>query len=393
MAYAGSAFQNAGGGFPLIPYGRQTIEEDDLQAVLSALRSDWLTQGPKVQELEEALARYCGARYAVVFSSGTAALQAACFAAGLGSGDEVITSPITFVATTNAVLWFGARPIFADIQPETGNIDPEQIESRISPKTKAILPVDYAGHPADLQVIREIARKRNLLVIEDACHALGATYQNHKIGSLSDVTVFSFHPVKSITTGEGGAVLTQNKSFYERLTRFRHHGIQKGNDWEYDVLDLGLNYRLTDIQCALGLSQLRKLDRFIATRQRIAERYTQAFQEWGEIAPVLPSPDSRSAWHLYVIRLQGGLAQKRREVFRSLRQRKIGVQVHYIPVYQHPYYQAQGYSPELCPQAEDFYSRIISLPIYPTLTASQQDEVIQALGATLDSIYESSPAR
>lgn len=366
-----------------IPYGSQTIDETDIQAVAEVLRSDWLTQGPKVLEFEKALAQYCGARYAVAFSSGTAALQAAYFAAGLKPGDEFITSPITFAATATAGLWQGARPVFADIDPRTGNLDPLACQRAITSKTRALVPVDFAGRPADLETFRQLCKSHGLILIEDACHALGASHKGKKIGAISDMSIFSFHPVKSITTGEGGAVLTDNPVFYERLRRFGSHGIQKGEDWEYTVDFPGLNYRLTDIQSALGLSQLKRLDGFIARRREIAARYDQAFSDWEEVEP---SPDSAegSSRHLYVLRLRGPLAKKRREIFRALRESGIGAQVHYIPVYWHPLYQDLGYKRGLCPQAEDFYQSIISLPIYPALTKAHQEEVIKLLREIMD---------
>jgi len=361
-----------------IPYGRQTIDDADVRAVTEALRSDWLTQGPKVQEFEKGLADYCGAKYAVVFANGTAALQGAYFAAGLKAGDEFITSPITFAATATAGIWQGARPVFVDIDPLTGNIDPLACKNAITKKTKVLAPVDFSGRPADLEALRKLARARGLVIVEDACHALGATYKGWKVGAISDMTVFSFHPVKSITTGEGGAVLTNKKSFYEALMSFRQHGIARGKDWEYAVEDQAINARLTDIQCALGISQLKKLDGFIARRRAIAMRYEELFSGWKEIEPHTVD-ESQSSWHLYVLKLNGPWARKRRQVFKALRARGIGVQDHYIPVYWHPFYKNLGYKRGLCPKAEDFYERIISLPIYPSLTEGQQDEVVQAL--------------
>lgn len=365
---------------PQIPYGRQTIDDSDVQAVVEALRSDWLTQGPRIAEFETALAGRCGAAHAVVLANGTAALQASYSAAGLKPGDEFITSPITFAATATAGLWQGARPVFADVDPETGNLDPDACRGLITPRTRAIVPVDYAGRPADLDAFRGLAKEHGLSLIEDACHALGATYRGRAVGSLSDMTVFSFHPVKSITTGEGGAVLTNDPALRDRIVEFRQHGIRRGEDWLYSVESQGLNYRLTDLQAALGLSQLRRLDRFLARRREIARRYDEAFRGWPELDA--PAGDSESsAWHLYFIRLRAG---GRREVFQALRRSGIGVQVHYIPVYWHPLYERLGYRKGLCPRAEDFYERIISLPIYPTLTDPQQETVISTLRGILD---------
>jgi UDP-4-amino-4,6-dideoxy-N-acetyl-beta-L-altrosamine transaminase len=375
-----------------IPYGRQTIDEADIRAVSETLRSDWLTQGPKVEEFERELAAYCGAKHAVVFANGTAALQAAYFAADLKSGDEFVTSPITFASTATAGLWQGAKPVFADIDPTTGNLDHDSCLRHLTPKTRAIVPVDFGGRPADLAAFKRLAKAKGLVLIEDACHALGADLAKRKIGSVSDMTVFSFHPVKSITTGEGGAVLTDDAGFREKLSEFRTHGIKRSEDWLYAVESQGLNYRLTDMQAALGLSQLAKLDGFIARRREIARRYDEAFNSWAELEPRVGAVED-SAWHLYVIRLRGALASKRRDIFQAMRRAGIGVQVHYIPVYFHPFYERWGYKKGLCPKAEDFYSRIISLPIYPGLARAQQDEVIAALRKTLDALGAKAHAR
>lgn len=369
-----------------IPYGRQSIDESDVAAVAETLRSDWLTQGPKVAEFEAALAAYCGARHAVAFANGTAALQGAYFAAGFKPGDEFITSPITFAATATAGLWQGAKPVFADVDPATGNLDPKAAEKLLTARTRALVPVDFGGLPADLAAFRRLASGRGLLLIEDACHALGAGLGGRRIGSVSDMTIFSFHPVKSITTGEGGAVLTDRDDLRDRLTQFRTHGIRRGEDWLYAVESMGLNYRLTDLQSALGLSQLRRLDSFIARRRQIARRYQEAFASWPEIEPAACRPEE-SSWHLYVLRLKAGFAPFRQEVFRSLRRAGIGVQVHYIPVYWHPLYEKMGYARGLCPRAEDFYSRIISLPIYPSLTDAEQDVVLATLRGILDGLH------
>ncbi|MFC1521631.1 UDP-4-amino-4,6-dideoxy-N-acetyl-beta-L-altrosamine transaminase [Elusimicrobiota bacterium] len=374
----------------VIPYGRQTIEEDDIESVVGVLRSDWLTQGPKIEEFEQALAQYCGSKYAVVFASGTAALHAAYFAAGIGAGDEFITSPLTFAATSNAGLWLGARPVFADIDPETGNLDPRKAAEKITKRTKAIVPVDYSGHPAELDEFRRIAQDNNLILVEDACHALGASYSGRKIGSLSDITVFSFHPIKAITTGEGGAIITSDKKIHEKLIRFRHHGIARNNleqnpgDWYYEMHDLGLNYRLTDIQCALGISQLKKLERFVEARKAVAQYYYKALSGWPEIELPVVKDGACHAFHLFVIRLNPVWKHKRDEVFKRLRSLGIGAQVHYMPVYRHPYYKSHGFGIESCPNAEDFYSRAISIPIFPSLTSGQQGKVADALRLALD---------
>jgi len=376
----------------LIPYGHQCIEGDDIQAVVEVLRSDFLTQGPKVKEFEEALAEYCGAKYAVSFSSGTAALHGAYFAAGLGSKDEIITSPITFLSTSNAGLFLRGRPVFVDVEPDTGNIDAELIAPAVTGNTKAIVPVHFAGHPANLKRIAEIARKYNLMVVEDACHALGARYLDTTIGDCkySDMAVFSFHPVKSITTGEGGAVLTNSKEYYERLVVFRHHGITKDKNafvnkdedagrWYYEMQHLGYNYRLTDIQCALGISQLKKLGRFIRKRRRIVNAYNQAFKGNSFFDMPVEKSGVESAWHLYAIRLKDAYKRVKPKLFEELHQRQLGVQVHYIPVHLQPYYQRLGYSQDLCPKAKDFYERQISVPIYPAMSDEDVEYVISGL--------------
>lgn len=365
-----------------IPYGRQTVDESDIQAVVEVLRSDYLTTGPKVSEFEKKAADYVGAKYAVAVCNGTAALHIACLAAGIGKGDEVITTPITFAASANCALYCGAVPVFADIDPVSYNIDPGEIEKCISPKTKAIIPVHYTGQPCDMDAVTEIAKKHHLLVIEDAAHAMGASYHNRKIGSISDMTCFSFHPVKPVTTGEGGMVVTQNEELYRRLLLFRSHGITREEDlltenqgpWYYQQQLLGYNYRITDISCALGISQMDKLDAFIEKRKAIARRYDAAFAGVEEIQIPEQQPGCHSGWHLYMIQVPG---HRRREIFEGLRAAGIGVNVHYIPVYQHPYYQEHGYAEVHCPHAETFYQRAVSLPIYPGLTQEQQDYVIE----------------
>ena len=371
----------------MIPYGRQTIDESDIAAVVAALRSDWLTQGPAVEEFERRLADYCGIKYAVVVSNGTAALHTAYVAAGLSAGDEFITSPITFVATANAGLWQGATPVFSDVEDETGNINPQLVEQKITKKTKLIVPIDYTGRPVDFMVIKRIAEKYNLLVVEDACQALGAVYHGKRIGSLSDLTVFSFHPVKSITTGEGGAILTDREDLYKKMKMFVTHGITKKDfifpspgEWYFETQMLGMNYRLTDLQCALGISQLNKLDSFIVRRRAIAERYQEAFKDVsGLIAPRPDSPEIQSAWHLYAIRLMPNIAPRRAEIFAALRAKGIGVQVHHMPAYLHHFYRKLGYQKGLCPRAEAFYEAEISLPLYPSLGLEEQTYVIETV--------------
>jgi len=369
----------------ILPYGHQWVDDDDIASVIEVLKSDWITQGPKVDEFEKRIAEYCGARYAVAVSSGTAALHAACSVTGISKGDEAIITPITFAATANAVVYCGGNPVFADIREDTLNIDVREIERRLSPQTKAILPLDFAGHPADLDEIRMLARKRKLVVIEDACHALGAEYRGRKIGSLSDMTVLSFHPVKHITTGEGGMVLTNNEEFYERLRIFRHHGIIKGNSdkgpWYYEIHSPGHNFRITDFQCALGISQFKKLDGFIRRRRGIASRYNEAFAEMKEIMAPMESADVKAAYHIYVIQLRTELLKVgRKEIFEALRAENIGVNVHYMPLHLHPLYQRQfGYRTGDCPKAERYYERAITLPIFPKMNDADVEDVIKAV--------------
>ena len=381
----------------LIPYGHQCIEEDDIRAVVEVLRSDFLTQGPRVREFEDSLASYCSAKFAAVFSSGTAALHGAYFAAGLGAEDELVTSPMTFLATANASLFLGAQPVFVDVEADTGNIAPDLFEQAITKKTKAIVPVHFGGHPAELKKIAEVAKKHDLILIEDACHALGARYLDTKIGDCkySDMAVFSFHPVKSITTGEGGAVLTNSEDLYKKLVMFRHHGVTKEPDtfrnkngyagqWYYEMQYLGYNYRLTDIHCALGISQLSKLDRFIGRRREIVEVYSQTFQNNAFFDTPIEKSYAKSAWHLYPIRLKDEYKGRKAEIFSKLRERGLGVQVHYIPVHLHPYYEQLGYKKGFCPNAEDFYEREISIPIYQGMS----DEDVQYVKDNLLSAFE-----
>lgn len=366
----------------MIPYGRQTIDEADIEAVVKVLKSDFLTTGPVIEEFERRVAEYTGAKYAVAIANGTAALHAACFAAGIGEGDEVITSPITFAASANCALYCGATPVFADIDPKTYNIDPQDIERKITERTKAIIPVHFTGQPCDMDEIHAIAKKHGLMVIEDGAHALGAEYKGAKIGGLSDMTEFSFHPVKHITTGEGGMILTNNEELYERLKLFRTHGITRDvrfmekNDgpWYYEQIDLGYNYRITDFQCALGISQMDKLPGFLARRREIARIYDEAFAGKSNIEIPFQKEGCTNAYHLYVMRVKNG---KRKEVFEQLRGAGIGVNVHYIPVYKHPYYQKHGYDNVCCPNAEAYYNECISIPMYPALTAEEQQYVIE----------------
>ena len=373
-----------------IPYGRHFIDEEDIRAVVEVLRSDFITQGTKVKEFEEKLARYCGSKYCVVFNSGTAALLGAYYACDISEGDEVITTPITFVATTNMLFVLGARPVFVDVELDTGNINAEMIENAITEKTKAIVPVHYAGHPPEMEKIKSIAERYHLKVIEDACHALGAEYKGSKIGSCkySDTTVFSFHPVKHITTGEGGAVLTNDDNIYEKLLLIRNHGINRDKfiyeaegDWYYEVQALGFNFRLTDIQASLGISQLKKLDKFISRRREIASYYHQELKENPFFELPVEKPYALHSYHLYPVRLKDPLANRKREVIRILREKGIGVQVHYIPLYKHPFYREKGYSNVFLRNAEDFYKKVFTLPIFPSM---REEDLLRVVNAVND---------
>lgn len=379
----------------LLPYGHQWIDEEDIKAVSEVLHSDWITQGSKVVEFEKKFASYVNARYAVAVSSGTAALHTACFAAQIEKGDEAITTPITFAASANCVLYQGGTPVFADIDADTLNIDPVEIKKKITRKTKALIPVDFTGRPVDLEKVLQIAKDNNLIIIEDASHALGATYKGSKIGSISDMTIFSFHPVKHITTGEGGIVTTNNEKFYERLKLFRTHGITKERDkllnydgpWHYEMQELGYNYRLTDFQCALGLSQLKKVDRIIQCRREIVKKYNRQFKDMPEIKiPEINPVNSAPAWHIYMIQLNlERIKVGRREIFEALRAENIGVNVHYIPVHLQPYYQKRfGYRLGDFPKAENYYSRAITLPIFPKMYDRDVDDVIKAVKKVID---------
>ncbi|PFP22906.1 UDP-4-amino-4,6-dideoxy-N-acetyl-beta-L-altrosamine transaminase [Bacillus sp. AFS073361] len=371
-----------------LPYGRQWIDDDDIEAVVNVLKSDYLTTGPAVSMFEQEIANYVGAKYAVSFANGTAALHGACFAAGISIGDEVITTPITFAASANCVLYLGGKPIFVDIDPKTYNINPKEIEKQITNKTKAIIPVDFTGQPVDLEEIYAIAKKYGLVVIEDAAHALGAKYKGKKVGSISDMTMFSFHPVKHITSGEGGVITTNNKEYYEKMLQFRSHGITRDQNkmlenhgpWYYEMQFLGFNYRLTDIQAALGTSQLKKIDQFIELRKKYAAMYNAAFATIPQITIPYQHSEAESSWHLYIIRLnQDLLKAKRKEIVEHLLSMNIGVNVHYIPVYLLPYYQQLGFQKGLCPQAEKLYEEIITLPLFPKMSELDVSDVIQAV--------------
>ncbi|WP_420852045.1 UDP-4-amino-4,6-dideoxy-N-acetyl-beta-L-altrosamine transaminase [Pelotomaculum isophthalicicum] len=378
-----------------IPYAKQQVDEDDIAAVTAVLRSDWLTTGPQVASFEQALADTTRAKYAVVFSSGTAALHAAYFAAGVKHGDEVITTPLTFAATANAALYLGARPVFIDIAPGSFNINQALIEEAITSRTKVIAPVDMTGLPAPVEEIMEIARGYGIIVVEDAAHALGANFNGKPVGSRADMTVFSFHPVKHITCGEGGAVTTNNRRYYDKLLAFRSHGMvrepsllmENHGPWYYEMQQLGYNYRITDIQCALGLSQLKKLTRFLARRREIAARYNEAFENCPHLLTPPVVPGVEPAWHLYVLRLAGD-NPPRGELIDRLYKNSIGTQVHYLPVYRHPYYRDLGYPAGLCPNVEDYYRRAISIPLYPAMGNTDVKRVIKVVMEEVNSLYE-----
>lgn len=353
----------------MIPNGHQTINSVDIKAVTRVLKSDWLTQGPKVLEFEKALAEYCGAKYAVAVCNGTAALHLAYLAAGLKKGDEVITTANTFAATANMVLTCGARPVFCDIRKDTYNIDETKIEKLITKKTRAIVPVHFAGHPCEMDNILRIAKKYRLLVIEDACHALGAKYKNKKIGGLqSDMSVFSFHPVKSITTGEGGAILTNDKIYYEKLKLLRSHGVVKDKNGFNVMKELGYNYRLTDIQASLGLTQLKRLDKFLKIRHQLVKLYDGEFKNIREIIPPIELHGDYSSWHLYVIRVKD--SKYRLPLFNFLIKNGVAVNMHYPTVYLHPFYKKNYLNRNLCLQAEQYARDAITLPIHVSLTVN-----------------------
>ncbi len=376
----------------LLPYGRQSLDDADVQAVVEVLKSDWLTTGPKVGEFEERFSAWVEAKYAVSFSSGTAALHAAAFAAGLGPGDEAIATPMTFCATANCVLYQGAKPVFADVSADTLNLDPGEVAKKLSSRTKAILAVDYAGHPADLDALLAVTQQRGIPLIEDACHALGANYRGKRVGGIADMTVFSFHPVKHLTTGEGGMVTTNDATLAETLRRFRNHGIssearqrQASGQWYYEMVMLGFNYRLTDIACALGLSQLTKLRANLARRREIAAHYTAAFRAVPGLIPPSVRAEVNPAWHLYPIRIDlAKLTVDRGQIFCALRAENIGVNVHYIPVHLHPYYRAQfGHRDGECPVAEAAYERLISLPMFHGMTDEDVGDVVRAISKVI----------
>lgn len=369
----------------MIPYGRQAIEEADIQAVVDVLRSDWLTTGPTVPLFEQAFAKAVGAAHAVAVSNGTAALHAAMHALQVGPGDEVIIPAMTFAATANCVVFQGGTPIFADVDPGTLLLDPAAVERCITPKTKAVIAVDYAGQPCDYEALTALARKRGFVLVDDACHALGGSYRGRKVGTLASLNTFSLHPVKHITTGEGGVITTDDAELADRMRRFRNHGItsdhrereQKGS-WFYEMAELGFNYRLTDFQCALGISQLTRLSGWIQRRREIARRYDEAFQRIEGVSPLDVQPGVEHAYHLYVVRF--GQGRSRGDVYQALRREGIGVNVHYVPVHLHPFYRRRyGTGPGLCPVAELAYEQILSLPMYPRMSDDDVEAVIAVM--------------
>lgn len=381
------------GGTPVreqkINYGHQYIDEADIQAVVDVLRSDYLTCGPKIAELEKKLCQITGAKYAVVCSNGTAGLHIACLAAGVGAGDEVITTPITFAASANCALYCGAKPVFADINPETYNIDPASVEKCVTDKTKAVVAVDYTGQSVELEPLLKLCREKNLILIEDGAHVIGTTYQGRKNGSIADMTMFSFHPVKTVTAGEGGAVLTNSEEYYQKLLLYRAHGItrderflehESDGAWYYEQLVLGYNYRMTDMQAALLISQLDKLELFSRRRKEIVARYNEAFSELPGIIVQKEIPDSDTTRHLYILRIKPEeFSIGRKRFFDALAAENVCCNVHYIPTYYFPYYEKLGYRKGICPNAEKLYEEIITLPLYYAMTDEDVESVIRAV--------------
>lgn len=381
------------GGTPVrdtkIYYGHQYIDEADVAAVADVLRNGDLTCGPKITELEKRLCELTGAKYAVAVSNGTAALHIACQAAGVTAGDEVITTPITFAASANCALYCGAMPVFADINEKTYNIDPASVAEKMSEKTKAVVAVDYTGQAAELAPLLKLCRENGVVLIEDAAHSIGTKYDGKPVGSIADLTTFSFHPVKTVTGGEGGAVLTNNAEYYKKLLLYRSHGItrdesllekEKEGAWYYEQVALGMNYRMTDMQAALIISQLDKLERFRERRSRIVARYNEAFAEMPEITVQEEIPESDTTRHLYILRIKPEmLTVNRRQFFDAMAAENICCNVHYIPVYYHPYYEKLGYRKGLCPKAEKLYEEIMSLPLYYAMTEQDVEDVIHAV--------------
>jgi perosamine synthetase len=377
---------DTGGAAPYLPYGTQLVDDEDIEAVVAVLRGDWLTTGPAVEAFERALAARGGARHAIAVSNGTAALHTLYAAAGLGPGDEIVTSPLTFVATASAALLLGAAVRFADVEADTGNVDPAAAAAALTRRTRLVVAVDYAGHPADYDALRRQTAHAGVGLVADSAHSFGATYRGAPVGSLADATTLSFHPVKSITTAEGGAILTDSDAYARAARRFRNHGIVREPEdlllgapgaWYYEVQSLGLNYRLPDVLCALGLSQLAKLDTFMHRRRALARRYQEALADVPGLQQPVTRPDVESAWHLYAVRVDDRL--RRDAFFSRLRASGIGAQVHYIPAYTHPAIAALGYEPGSCPVAEDFAARAVSIPLYPKLDDADADRVIATI--------------
>jgi len=381
------------GGTPVrdtkIFYGHQYLDQADYDAVLDVLKSDYLTCGPKIGELEAKLCEVTGAKYAVVCSNGTAALQMAAMAAGIGAGDELITTPITFAASANCALYCGAKPVFADINEKTYNIDPASVKEHITPATKAVVAVDYTGQAVELDELQAICKENNLVLIEDAAHSIGTKYNGKGVGSIADMTTFSFHPVKTITGGEGGAVLTNSEEYYQKLLLARAHGITReaslmeheiDGPWYYEQVDLGYNYRMTDIQAGLIISQLDKLPMFSARRKEVVARYNEAFEKNDAIIVQQEIPQSDTTRHLYILRLNPEkLTINRREFFDALTAENVCCNVHYIPVYYFPHYEKLGYKKGLCPKAEKLYDEMITLPLYYGMSDKDCDDVIKAV--------------
>jgi len=379
-----------------LAYGGQTVEEDDIEAVVEVLRSDWLTTGPAVDSFEETFADFVGTEEAVAVANGTAALHAVMRAIGIGEGDEVIVPAITFAATANSVVFEGGTPVFADVEPDTLLLDPESVVERITDDTRAIVGVDYAGQPCQYDALREIADAHDLVLLDDACHATGGSYKGEPVGSLADLNTFSFHPVKNMTTGEGGMITTDDSEWAREMREFRNHGITSTHheramegSWVYQIPDVGYNYRLTDMQCALGMSQLENLPEWVERRREIAAQYDAALADVGPVEPVFMREDSTCAYHLYVIRLNLDiLSAGREQIFDALQAEGIGVNVHYIPVHYHPFYRERFDTEEgLCPVAEAAYERILTLPIFPRMTAGDVDDVILSVRKVID-VYQ-----
>jgi len=369
-----------------LPYGQQWVDDDDIEALIDTLRSPFLTTGPQIKKFEEVVASYVGSKYAVAFSNGTAALHGACYAAGITEGDEVITTAITFSASANCARYLGADIVFADIDEHTYNIDPVDVVRKITQRTKLIIPVDFTGQPCDIDEVMKLAREHNLIVIQDGAHSLGAEYKGKKVGSQADMTMFSFHPVKPVTTAEGGIIVTDDEDYYRKLLLFRSHGITQTpyaveqGEWYYEMIDLGYNYRMTDLQAALGSSQMKKLDSFIDRRRELAQQYTRLLSSVNGIKTPFQSEQSNSGWHLYSIQLDEQIIGKnRKQIFEEMRAANIGVHVHYIPVYWFPYYERLGYNKGLCPKAESWYEQALTLPLYPKMSDSDVEDVVNQL--------------